>query len=136
MKAALAGALADADLQVKLTALNATVQYLADVNNETRNQAADLVPMMLNVGFQPRRSDWLPSLICTCQFLPPLATNEHEDSLAEALGYLVELAELAPKLFRPIVSQVIQFVGALMANEELSDSEWPFVFPCAWVIGR
>ena len=50
VKGALAAALNDADLQVKLTALNASVQYLSDVDADVRNQAADLVPLMVNVS--------------------------------------------------------------------------------------
>ncbi|KAI8924999.1 armadillo-type protein [Entophlyctis helioformis] len=93
----------DADVEVRLAALRAAAYYLIDAEPSARDSMTDLVPLMLGT-------------------LPPvLADPNMELSATDAIGYLIELAEAFPKLFRPVVPQVVEFMTSVMKNTDMEN---------------
>lgn len=104
IKASLSTGMSDADVDVKLSAMRATSQYLTVVEPRVRNACLDLLPHMLNI-------------------LVPLVSSENEEHLVTALDTLIELAESQPKIFRNLLQQLLHFCASIMKNDVLDDGE-------------
>jgi hypothetical protein len=94
--------LKDAAKDVRLAALTATTRYIIDTDAEDRTGFDQLIPLMLNV-------------------LPDLVASGDSQALADALGDLVDLAGESPKLFRPVFSQLVEFLTSVIKNEDLEE---------------
>ncbi|KAI9089986.1 armadillo-type protein [Phlyctochytrium arcticum] len=101
MKRSFGAALQDTDSKVRLEALNATIQYMIELEGSGVNQFTDFIPQMLNV-------------------LPPLV--EEEDELEKGLGYFIELADVHPKSMRAVIPQLVSFTTDVMKNEDIDMS--------------
>ncbi|KAI9179704.1 importin subunit beta-3 [Blastocladiella emersonii ATCC 22665] len=93
--------LSDQELMpVRVAALNAAVYFLLEVGEDGKGAFANLMVAMLNV-------------------LPALLAVDNEEDLLKAMTSLIELAMGLPKLFRPILPQLVAFVLSLATNPEL-----------------
>ncbi|KAJ2993084.1 Importin-5 [Globomyces sp. JEL0801] len=93
----------DQDMDVRLAALKATVEYICLSKQSIRKGLTDLLPLLLNV-------------------LPPVLANpEKETDAVEGITTIIELASLHPKMFKPLISQTVQFMLEQMKNTNLED---------------
>ena len=53
--------------------------------------------------------------------LPPLKDAQDSEQLSKALMALIELAEIAPKMFRPLFSNLVTFSTSVIQDKELED---------------
>ncbi len=67
----------------------------------------------------PTLNPLLPSLL---KGLPPLLNNGNDSSLASVLESLIELVELAPKMFKSMFSDLINFCISVAKNKELESA--------------
>ncbi|KAI9141287.1 armadillo-type protein [Paraphysoderma sedebokerense] len=89
--------------EVRVAALRAAVTFLLEANTSKSETAQQLMLSILNV-------------------LPPLSSEGDEDNLSEAFSSLIELAESLPKLFRPIMGDLLMFVMQILKNGDLENS--------------
>ncbi|KAJ3184924.1 hypothetical protein HDU85_001617 [Gaertneriomyces sp. JEL0708] len=101
MKRSFLTALQDQSLEVRVEAMSAAVQYMAELEPKQLALFNDFLPQMLAI-------------------LPALSDNEEQ--LEKCLGYLIELGDIHPKLFRPVMPDLMQFTLQIMKNEELEDT--------------
>jgi hypothetical protein len=89
-------------LHVRVGALNAAVCFLMEAQVEAKTAFNPLMVQMLNV-------------------LPSLLAQENETSLTEAFTSLIELAASLPRLFRPILPQLLAFSLSILTNKQLEE---------------
>lgn len=53
--------------------------------------------------------------------LPPIKESQDSDDLEKALMALIDLAEIAPKMFKPLFSNLVTFSVSVIQDKELSD---------------
>lgn len=53
--------------------------------------------------------------------LPPIKESQDSDNLTSALMPLIELAEVAPKMFKPLFSNLVTFSITVIQDKELDD---------------
>ena len=53
--------------------------------------------------------------------LPPIQNSQDSDDLSKALVALIELAELAPKMFKHLFSNLVQFSISVIQDKELDN---------------
>ncbi|KAJ3361562.1 hypothetical protein GGF32_007166 [Allomyces javanicus] len=88
-------------LAVRITALNAAVFFLIEAGPDTKAASfSGLMVQMLNV-------------------LPALLGAGNEEGLTEAFTALIELAANQPKLFRPVLPQILNFALSIIGNAQL-----------------
>ncbi|KAI9218971.1 armadillo-type protein [Blastocladiella britannica] len=93
--------LSDAEIMsVRLVALEAASAFLIEAAIESKAAFQTLMVQMLNV-------------------LPKLLQDGDELDLRTALECFIELAMSCPKLFRPILAQLVEFVLVIVGNSEL-----------------
>ncbi|KAK9371995.1 armadillo-type protein [Lipomyces chichibuensis] len=73
----------------------------------------------LNKSSWPTLQPLLPDLL---NVLPPLNTPEKSDQLTSTLSPLLDLAALAPKLFRPMFKTVVDFGISVIKNKEMEST--------------
>lgn len=66
----------------------------------------------------PKYYDLIPAVL---NILPPIKDSQDSDHLRQALTALMELAELAPKMFKPLFSNLVQFSVSVIQDKELDD---------------
>ena len=67
---------------------------------------------------QPRYYSLVSDIL---QILPPIKDAQDSDQLSRALVALIELAELAPKMFRHMFNSLVKFSVAVIQDKELED---------------
>lgn len=93
----------DTDDDVRIAACLAFVAFFQGLPKSTWPSMAPLLPGLLNS-------------------LPRFLLNSQEQSLRIVLEHLIELVELAPKLFRDMFPTIIEFCAALCKNKEMDES--------------
>ncbi|KAK9472625.1 armadillo-type protein [Dipodascopsis tothii] len=93
----------DPDEGVRIAAMIAFAAFFDTLTKSGRSVLQPLLPDMLNV-------------------LPGLNTPEKADELTKALTPLIELAAIAPKIFKPMLKTVVDFCVAVMKNKDMSES--------------
>lgn len=93
----------DGDVDVRLAALSASVQYLCICKSSTRNELSDLLPLILNV---------IPSVI---------SDSSREENAVDGLTTIIDLAASYPKLFKQVLPQTVEFMISQMKNTDLED---------------
>ncbi|OUM52624.1 hypothetical protein BVG19_g1829 [[Candida] boidinii] len=73
----------------------------------------------LNKSKWPSLSPLLPNLLNS---LPRLLENGKETALASVIESLIELVEIAPKMFKPMFSTIIDFCSQVAKNRDLESS--------------
>ena len=67
---------------------------------------------------QPKFFGLMPDLL---NILPPLKESSESEELSSALLALVELAEISPKMFKPMFNNLVKFSISVVGDKELSD---------------
>ncbi|ODV82553.1 hypothetical protein CANARDRAFT_10457 [[Candida] arabinofermentans NRRL YB-2248] len=93
----------DANDDVRIAACSAFVAFFQDLPKSEWSKLSQLLPNLLNS-------------------LPRFLENGQEAALASVLESLIELVELAPKLFKPMFPTIIQFCSEVAKNKELDSS--------------
>jgi hypothetical protein len=93
--------LQDSNIDVSLAALRACIYFLLESDDTTRPALA---------------SRWVPDMVRALQ--PMLANGDRQDAVLDALSYHIELAEVFPKTYRPILAQLIPFMLEIMNNAD------------------
>lgn len=94
--------LQDADLTVKLAAMEAFSIFLIVTTATARARAQELVPLLMNV-------------------LPPLLQSKNSESLTTALNSITELVESFPKLFQSMFPDMLNFCLATIRDKDLDN---------------
>ncbi|AOA61119.1 Nuclear transport (karyopherin beta) [Komagataella phaffii CBS 7435] len=89
--------------QVKVGASTSFVSVFRVLSRDSRNVASELLPSILNS-------------------LPTLLSNGDEESLTSILESLIDLIELSCKIFKPMFTQIIEFVSAVAKDKDLDGS--------------
>ncbi|CAG8599846.1 7803_t:CDS:10, partial [Ambispora leptoticha] len=87
---------------VRMAALKAAVAFILETDPSNRNSFAELMSLMLEV-------------------LTPLALQRDEDGLVDGIMVFIELGENLPRVFRPVLPNVISFAINIMKDKTLED---------------
>ena len=82
--------------------MEAFASFFRSIGKKAQHKYFPLVPEILNI-------------------LPPLKDVQDSDQLTKALIALIELAELAPKMFRQLFHSLVQFSVTVIQDKELGD---------------
>ncbi|KAI4202157.1 MAG: hypothetical protein LQ348_001546 [Seirophora lacunosa] len=93
----------DNDIQVKTAAMEAFSSFFGSLQKKAQKKYYPLVPELLNI-------------------LPPLKEAGDVDGLTKAFVALIELAEQAPIMFKPMFHNLIQFSITVIQDKDLGDT--------------
>ena len=82
--------------------MEAFASFFRSIAKKTQSKYFPLVPDLLNI-------------------LPPLKTTEESEQLSKAFVALIELAEVAPKMFKHLFNNLVKFSISVVGDKELSD---------------
>lgn len=82
--------------------MEAFASFFRSLNKKSQQQYYPLIPEVLNI-------------------LPPIKDSQDSDDLSKALVALIDLAESAPKMFKPLFHNLVQFSISVIQDKELSD---------------
>lgn len=88
--------------QVRLAAMEAFASFFRSINRKAQQKYYALIPEVLNI-------------------LPPIKESQESDELTRALIALIDLAEVAPKMFRPLFHNLVTFSVSVIQDKELTD---------------
>lgn len=89
-------------MQVKLAGIEAFASFFNSITKKAQSKYYPLIPEVLNV-------------------LPPLKEANDQDNLSKAFVSLIELAEAAPKMFKPLFPNLRQFSVSVIQDKEMDD---------------
>jgi hypothetical protein len=89
--------------QVRLAAVEAFASFFRSITKKTRPKYYQLIPDILNI-------------------LPPIKESGDGDMLTKALISLIDLAEIAPKMFKPLFNSLVQFSISVIQDKELGET--------------
>ncbi|EON65239.1 hypothetical protein W97_04476 [Coniosporium apollinis CBS 100218] len=92
----------DDDLSVRIAAMEAFASFFRSINKKAQQKYYPLIPEILGV-------------------LPPLKDSGDSGLLSNALVALIELAEVAPKMFKPLFNSLVTFSITVIQDKELDD---------------
>ncbi|KAF2459467.1 armadillo-type protein [Lineolata rhizophorae] len=93
----------DDDVRVRLAAVEAFASFFRSLNKKAQQKYYALLPDILNI-------------------LPPIKDSGDTDQLANALVALIELAEVAPKMFKPLFNNLVKFSVTVIQDTSLGDT--------------
>lgn len=76
--------------------------FFKTIDKKSRTKYFALIPDVLNI-------------------LPPVKDSQDSDHLSKALVALIELAEIAPKMFKQLFQNLVQFCVSVIQDKELED---------------
>jgi hypothetical protein len=88
--------------QVRLAAMEAFASFFRTINKKAQVKYYGLIPEVLNI-------------------LPPIKDTQNSEDLTKAFIALIDLAEVAPKMFKPLFSNLVAFSMSVIQDKELSD---------------
>ena len=89
--------------QVRLSAIDAFTAFFHSITKKTQPKYYSLVPEILNI-------------------LPPLKESGDTENLSRAFLSLIELAEICPKMFKTLFSNLVKFSVSVIQDKELGDT--------------
>jgi hypothetical protein len=92
----------DEDVTVRLSAMEAFASFFRTINKKAQVKYYALIPEVLNI-------------------LPPIKEAQASEDLTRAMIALIDLAELAPKMFKPLFHNLVAFSISVIQDKELSD---------------
>lgn len=92
----------DENVNVRLSAMEAFAAFFRTISKKSQVKYYALLPEVLNV-------------------LPPIKESQDSDDLTKALICLIDLAEVAPKMFKPLFRNLVAFSISCIQDKELSD---------------
>ncbi|KAK5164699.1 hypothetical protein LTR04_001731 [Oleoguttula sp. CCFEE 6159] len=87
---------------VRLAAMEAFASFFRSINKKSQQKYYALIPDILNI-------------------LPPIKDSGDTDLLTKALLALIDLAETAPKMFKPLFNNLVTFSIQVIQNKEFGD---------------
>ncbi|KAF2641308.1 ARM repeat-containing protein [Massarina eburnea CBS 473.64] len=100
--AAFKGGFGDSDSPVRVAAVDAFAQFFRSIKKNAQNKYFGLIPDILNI-------------------LPPIKDSGDGDMLTRALVSLIELAEVSPRMFKPLFNSLVQFSISVIQDKDLDD---------------
>jgi importin-5 len=88
--------------KVRLAAMEAFASFFRSINKKSQQKYYALIPEVLNI-------------------LPPIKEKQESEELTRALVSLIDLAEVAPKMFRPLFHNLVAFSISVIQDKELTD---------------
>ena len=82
--------------------MEAFAAFFRSLNKKAQQKYYALIPEILNI-------------------LPPIRDSGDSDQLTNALLALIELADVAPKMFRPLFNNLVTFSVSVIQDKELED---------------
>ncbi|KOS23432.1 Importin subunit beta-3 [Escovopsis weberi] len=92
----------DDAVQVRLAAMDAFASFFRAISKKGQSKYYALIPDVLNI-------------------LPPIKDTQDSDDLSKALVALIDLAETAPKMFKPLFQNLVQFNISVIQDKELDN---------------
>ncbi|KAL1301645.1 hypothetical protein AAFC00_005868 [Neodothiora populina] len=92
----------DTDVAVQLAAMDAFASFFHSINRKSQQKYYALIPDILNI-------------------LPPLKEASNSDDLTKALLAMIDLAEAAPKMFKPLFHDLVTFSITVIQDKDLDD---------------
>lgn len=89
-------------LQVRLAAVEAFASFFNSITKKSQAKYYALIPEILNI-------------------LPPIKESGDTDNLSKAFVSLIELAEVAPKMFKGLFNSLVKFSISVVQEKELGD---------------
>ncbi|KAL8951885.1 MAG: hypothetical protein Q9222_002160 [Ikaeria aurantiellina] len=93
----------DSDILVRTAAMEAFSSFFGSLQKKAQKKYYPLVPELLNI-------------------LPPLKEAGDTDGLTKAIVALIELAEEAPIMFKPLFHNLVQFAVTVIQDKDLGDT--------------
>jgi hypothetical protein len=87
-------------MQVRLAAMDAFASFFRTISKKGQSKYYALIPDVLNI-------------------LPPIKDSQDSDDLSKALVALIDLAETAPKMFKLLFHNLVQFSISVVQDKEL-----------------
>lgn len=85
-----------------MAAVEAFASFFRTINKKAQIKYYALLPEVLNI-------------------LPPIKESQDSDALTKALIALIDLAEIAPKMFKPLFNNLVSFSISVIQDKELTD---------------
>ncbi|KAF2500302.1 ARM repeat-containing protein [Lophium mytilinum] len=92
----------DADTSVKIAAMEAFASFFRSITKKSQPKYYPLIGEILNI-------------------LPPVKEAGDADQMTKALIALIELAEVSPKMFKPMFSALVAFSISVIQDKDLGD---------------
>ncbi|PGH27552.1 hypothetical protein AJ80_00793 [Polytolypa hystricis UAMH7299] len=92
----------DSNISVRISAMEAFASFFRSISKKNLSKYFSLVPDLLNI-------------------LPPLKESDESEELSKAFIALIELAEIAPKMFKPLFNNLVKFSISVIGDKELSE---------------
>ncbi|KAH8819451.1 armadillo-type protein [Xylogone sp. PMI_703] len=92
----------DDEVAVRLAAMEAFASFFRSINKKAQVKYYALIPEVLNI-------------------LPPIKEAQESEELTKALTALIDLAEVAPKMFKHLFHNLVSFSISVIQDKELSD---------------
>ncbi|KAF2018443.1 ARM repeat-containing protein [Aaosphaeria arxii CBS 175.79] len=97
------GGFGDSDTTVRISAVEAFASFFRSITKKAQPKYFALVPDVLNI-------------------LPPIKESRDGNLLTKALISLIDLAEVAPKMFKPLFNSLVQFSVSVIQDKELDET--------------
>ncbi|KAF2121760.1 importin subunit beta-3 [Lophiotrema nucula] len=97
------GGFADSSTPVRISAVEAFASFFRSITKKAQAKYFSLIPEILNI-------------------LPPIKESGDADLLTKALVSLIDLAEIAPKMFKPLFNSLVQFSVSVIQDKELGET--------------
>ena len=82
--------------------MEAFASFFRSINKKSQQKYYALIPEVLSI-------------------LPPLKEKQESEDLSRAIVSLIDLAEVAPKMFRPLFHNLVLFSISVIQDKELTD---------------
>ena len=82
--------------------MEAFASFFRDIPKKSQAKYYALIPEVLNI-------------------LPPIKESQESEELTKALVALIDLAEVAPKMFKPLFHNLVSFSISVIQDKELTD---------------
>ncbi|KAF2000467.1 importin subunit beta-3 [Amniculicola lignicola CBS 123094] len=93
----------DSETSVRISAVEAFASFFSSINKKAQPKYFALIPEILNI-------------------LPPIKEAQDGDMLTKALVSLIDLAEVAPKMFKPLFNSLVQFSVSVIQDKDLGET--------------
>lgn len=103
VQTAFKGGFSDSDTSVRISAVEAFASFFRSIKKKNQAKYYALVPDVLNI-------------------LPPIKESGDGELLTKALISLIDLAEVAPKMFKPLFNSLVQFSISVIQDKELDET--------------
>jgi len=97
------GGFADSETSVRIAAVEAFASFFRSITKKAQSKYFGLVPEILNI-------------------LPPIKDSRDAELLTKALVSLIDLAEVAPKMFKPLFNSLVHFSISVIQDKELGET--------------